>query len=26
MKPWDFEKLEKEIDEARVEGRIDFSS
>ena len=26
MKPWDFEKLEKEIDAARVEGRIDFSS
>ena len=26
MKPWDFEKFEKEIDEARVEGRIDFSS
>ena len=26
MKPWDFEKYEKDIDAARVEGRIDFSS
>lgn len=26
MKPWDFEKFEKEIDQARNEGRIDFSS
>ena len=26
MKPWDFEKFEKDIDQARVEGRIDFSS
>jgi hypothetical protein len=26
LKPWDFEKLEKEIDKARLEGRIDFSS
>ena len=26
MKPWDFEKFEKDIDKARSEGRIDFSS
>ena len=26
LKPWDYEKLEKEIDLARSEGRIDFSS
>jgi len=26
MKSWDFEKYEKEIDQARSEGRIDFSS
>lgn len=25
MKPWEFEKLEKELDAARVEGRIDYS-
>lgn len=26
MKPWEFEKLESEIDSARAEGRIDFNS
>lgn len=26
MKPWEFEKLEEELDNARSEGRIDFSS
>ncbi len=26
MKPWDYEKFEKDIDQARSEGRIDFSS
>ena len=26
LKPWEFEKVEKEIDEARAEGRIDFAS
>jgi hypothetical protein len=26
LKPWDFEKLEKEIDQARSEGRIDFQN
>lgn len=26
MKPWEFEKLEKEIDSARSEGRIDYSA
>ena len=26
MKPWDYEKFEKDIDQARNEGRIDFSS
>ena len=26
LKPWEFEKLEKEIDLARSEGRVDFSS
>ena len=26
LKPWDYEKLEKDIDKARSEGRIDFSS
>lgn len=26
LKPWDYEKLEKDIDKARAEGRIDFSS
>ena len=26
MKPWDYEKFEKDIDQARIEGRIDFSS
>mgnify|MGYP001461331909 CR=1 FL=1 len=25
MKPWEFEKLEKELDSARAEGRIDYS-
>lgn len=25
MKPWEFEKLEKELDAARAEGRIDYS-
>ena len=26
MKPWEFEKLESEIDSARAEGRIDYNS
>ena len=26
MKPWEFEKMETEIDSARAEGRIDFNS
>ena len=26
MKPWEFEKLESELDEARAEGRIDYQS
>ena len=26
LKPWDYERLEQEIDKARSEGRIDFSS
>jgi len=26
MKPWEFEKLEKELDEARAEGRIDYNN
>ena len=26
MKPWEFEKLEKDIDLARAEGRVDFNS
>tara|TARA_X000001382_G_C3136719_1_gene168156 strand:+ start:87 stop:947 length:861 start_codon:yes stop_codon:yes gene_type:complete len=26
LKPWEFEKVENEIDEARAEGRIDFAS
>ena len=26
MKPWEFEKFEKEIDQARSEGRLDLSS
>lgn len=26
MKPWQFEKFEKELDEARAEGRIDYNS
>ena len=26
MKPWEFEKLELEIDKARAEGRVDFNS
>jgi len=26
MKPWEFEKLESELDTARAEGRIDFNS
>jgi len=26
MKPWEFERLEKEIDQARSEGRLDLSS
>ena len=26
MKPWEFEKLEGEIDSARAEGRIDYNS
>jgi len=26
LKPWDFEKVEKEIDQARSEGRIDFQN
>lgn len=26
MKPWEFEKFEKELDEARSEGRIDYNS
>ena len=25
LKPWEFEKIEKEIDAARAEGRIDYS-
>ena len=26
MKPWEFEKMEQELDAARIEGRIDFNS
>ena len=26
MKPWEFEKMESEIDSARAEGRIDYNS
>ena len=26
MKPWEFEKLEAELDTARSEGRIDYNS
>ena len=26
MKPWEFEKYEKDIDQARSEGRIDLNS
>jgi hypothetical protein len=26
MKPWEFEKMEAEIDSARAEGRIDYNS
>jgi hypothetical protein len=26
LKPWQFEKIEKEIDAARAEGRIDYSN
>ena len=25
LKPWEFEKFEKEIDQARSEGRVDFN-
>ena len=26
MKPWEFEKVETELDAARAEGRIDYNS
>jgi len=26
MKPWEFEKMESELDAARSEGRIDYNS
>ena len=26
LKPWEFEKLEAEIDQARADGRIDYNS